>query len=310
MAEKAMVKRRENYPLVSVIIVNYNAGPMLLNCARAVLTSTVTVEVILVDNNSTDESLHGMRAILREEPHLSIIKNERNVGFAKAVNVGLAGTHGAIILVLNPDCIIEATTLERMLRVLEQHSDAGMLGPRILNPDGTEQPGCRRNIPTPWRSFLRAFGLSYFLGNRLGFLSDFLLHRAPVPSKPVDVEAISGAFMLIRRSALDEVGLLDEGYFMHCEDLDWCMRFREKGWRIWFVPDVSVTHYKGACSKDRPIRVLWHMHKGMIRFYRKFFRGEYPVSLMWLVAAGVWMRFSALALYHLAKHGIGARRAR
>lgn len=105
--------------------------------------------------------------------------------------------------------------------------------------------------------------------------------------------------MFVRRAALEQVGPLDEGYFLHCEDLDWCMRFRQAGWKIMFVPDVAVIHFKGQSSKARPIRVLWHKHKGMIRFYQKFFRREYSWALMVLVAIAVWTRFSLLALVEL-----------
>lgn len=101
--------------------------------------------------------------------------------------------------------------------------------------------------------------------------------------------------MLVRRDALEQVGLLDANYFMHCEDIDWCMRFRQAGWNIIFVPNVEVLHYKGACSKGHPIRVLYHMHRGMIRFYRKFFRRQYPVPLMAIVISTVWARFLTLA---------------
>jgi GT2 family glycosyltransferase len=156
----------------------------------------------------------------------------------------------------------------------------------------------------------RAFGLSRWSSINRGPLRDFSLHQASVPTEPVDVDAISGAFMLLRRAALDDVGPLDEGYFMHCEDLDWCLRFRQRGWRILFVPHVKATHYKGTCSKDRPIRVLWYMHKGMMRFYGKFFKHQYPMALMWLVAVGVWLRFSVLASYHLVRQGLNAGRAR
>jgi len=140
------------------------------------------------------------------------------------------------------------------------------------------------------------------LGNiwpRLFF--DFYLHKKPLPSQPIEVEAISGACMLVKREAIEDVGQWDEGYFLHCEDLDWCMRFRQKGWKIMFVPDAKVAHDKGTCSRSRPIFVEWHKHKGMMRFYRKFFRHQYPGVLMWLVAAGVWLRFSAVALYYTVK---------
>jgi GT2 family glycosyltransferase len=101
--------------------------------------------------------------------------------------------------------------------------------------------------------------------------------------------------MFVRREALEKVGPLDEGYFLHCEDLDWCERFRRGGWKVLFVPDTTVVHDKGASSRGRPVRVLWHLHRGMVRYYRKFFRDEYPRPLFWLVLGAVWLRFGLLA---------------
>ena len=116
------------------------------------------------------------------------------------------------------------------------------------------------------------------------------------------MDAISGAFMMVRRDALVAVGALDEAYFMHCEDLDWCMRFRQSGRRVLFVPTASAVHHKGTSSRARPVRVLWHMHRGMVRYYRKFFRGAYPAPFLWLVVAGVAVRFSALASLAVARN--------
>jgi GT2 family glycosyltransferase len=153
-------------------------------------------------------------------------------------------------------------------------------------------------MPTPWRSFIRAFGLHRFSAFSPGWFGDFHLHKQPLPKEPLEVEAISGALMLVSRQAVNDVGLWDEEYFLHCEDLDWCERFRLKGWKILFVPDAPVTHYKGTCSRSRPIFVEWHKHKGMLRFYRKFFRNKYPAAVMWLVSLGVWLRFGVVATYH------------
>lgn len=197
-------------------------------------------------------------------------------------------------MLLNPDAVIKPDTLEKMLETLVAYPEAGMAGCLLRNPDGTEQIGCRRSVPTPWRSLVRVFHLDILFPYHPRF-RNFVLTRQPLPETPVFLEAISGAFMLVRREALEEVGLLDEKYFIHCEDLDWCMRFRQAGWKILFVPKVEVVHYSGTCSKDRPVFVLWHKHKGMIRFYRKFFRQQYPWPLMLLVTAAVWMRFMLLA---------------
>jgi hypothetical protein len=151
-------------------------------------------------------------------------------------------------------------------------------------------------------------GLNRFAKRCPDLFFDFHLHKQPLPDWPIEVEAISGACMLVKREAVNDVGLWDEGYFLHCEDLDWCLRFRQHGWKIMFVPDAKVVHQKGACSRSRPIFVEWHKHKGMMRFYRKFFRDQYPGVLMWLVAAGVWSRFGAIATYYTVRRASGLLR--
>jgi hypothetical protein len=160
-------------------------------------------------------------------------------------------------------------------------------------------------MPTPWRSFVRALGLNCFAKRWPNLFFDFHLHKQPLPDRPIEVEAISGACMLVKREAIEDVGLWDEGYFLHCEDLDWCMRFRQHGWKIMFVPDAKVVHQKGVCSRSHHVFVEWHKHKGMMRFYRKFFRDQYPGVLMWLVAVGVWLRFFWVAAYYTVRRASG-----
>jgi GT2 family glycosyltransferase len=293
---------------VSVVIVNYNAGQFLTACIDSALAQVSQVsEVLVVDNASTDLSLELCTEYFPEEPKLEIIRNTTNLGFAAACNIGVARAAGAYVLFLNPDCVLSAGSLQRMVQVLEAHSEAGMVGGLLINEDGTEQAGGRRAVPTPWRSFVRAFGLHRFAKYWPRLFFDFHLHKQALPDRPIEVEAISGALMLVRREAIDDVGLWDEGYFLHCEDFDWCMRFRRKGWKILFVPDAPVMHHKGVCSRSRPIFVEWHKHKGMMRFYRKFFRHQYPGILMWLVALGVWLRFAAVAAYYSIRHTAGSR---
>ena len=152
-------------------------------------------------------------------------------------------------MLLNPDCVIEPTTIETVLAAIEEHPRAGMAGCLLTNPDGGEQAGCRRMLPTPGRAFVRAFGLRQLSGKLKTWVGrsgpgDFVLAGEPLPPGPAEVEAISGAFMLVRRRAIDVVGLLDEDYFLHCEDLDWCHRFREAGYPILFVPNAKALHEK------------------------------------------------------------------
>lgn len=284
---------------VSVVVVNYNAGTDLVGCVRFVLPQVS--EVIVVDNASSDLSIEEC---LREFVHnqgVMIVENKSNVGFACACNQGFAFSQSEYVLFLNPDCCLQEGVVPKLLLAFQGCPKVGMVGGLLVNPDGTEQAGGRRSVPTPWRSFVRALGLNKLAPRWPRLFEDFVLHLQPLPEFPIEVEAISGACMMVKRESVDDVGLWDEGYFLHCEDLDWCMRFRQKGWTIMFVPDAPVIHHKGGCSQKQPIFVEWHKHKGMIRFYRKFFRQQYPGIIMWLVTVGVWSRFVVLSGMHLLK---------
>ena len=293
------VKKARGDILISVVVVNYNAGQFLVDCIASALP--LVDEVVLVDNASQDSSLAQCAGQFVHEPRLKIIRNTANLGFAVACNMGFAEASGDFILFLNPDCRLDAAAVPALLRALESDVSVGMVGGLLINADGSEQGGGRRAVPTPWRSFVRAFGLNRFAHRWPKLFFDFHLHKQPLPSGPIEVEAISGACMLVKRHAVKDVGLWDEGYFLHCEDLDWCMRFRRSGWRILFVPSAKVTHALGVSSRSRPIFVEWHKHKGMVRFYRKFFQHQYPGLLMGMVAAGVWMRFALVAAYYTGK---------
>jgi GT2 family glycosyltransferase len=259
--------------MISVVIVNYNAGPILTDCVAAVLKSAVPVTV-LISNNGDPVQMPMTDARIR------ITENHANLGFSRGNNQVLDQVQGEYILFLNPDCMIQPDTLEKLVSVLESAPDIGMVGPMVRNMDGSEQRGCRRKIPTPLSAVTKNFNMN----------------MEPLPNHPIDVEAISGAFMLVRRSVFDTVGAWDEGYFLHCEDLDLCMRFHLARFRIVFVPTVSVMHIKGACSTSRPLFVEWHKHKGMVRFYYKFYRDKYAWPVMGAVFIGIWLRFLLVAM--------------
>ena len=284
---------------LSDVVVNFNAGPGLVDSTRAAIADAH--EVIIVDNASTDGSLALLESAFGRNPKLRIFRSGVNEGFAKACNRGLAKATGEFVLFLNPDCELEVGAMARLVETIQSDPEVGMVGGLLLNPDGSEQAGGRRAIPTPWRSFVRAFGLSRFSRRWPKLFFDFHLHKEPLPKSPIEVEAISGACMLVKREAMQEIGLLDEEYFMHCEDLDWCIRFHRGGWKILFVPDAKMLHHKGVCSRSRPIFVEWHKHKGMMRFYRKLFQHQYPGVLMWLVSCGIWLRFLLVACYYTAR---------
>lgn len=303
------VDMRSGKPQISVVIVNYNAGPLLAECVRTALPQTS--EILIVDNASQDSSIEDCAGLFSDEPQLKIVRNETNLGFAAACNIGFSQASHDFVLFLNPDCRLDEGAVSELLRAIQSDTSAGMVGGLLLNADGTEQGGGRRAVPTPWRSFVRAFGLTRLANRWPRLFFDFHLHKQPLPDRSIEVEAISGACMLVKREAVADVGLWDEAYFLHCEDLDWCMRFRQKGWKILFVPSARVTHALGACSRSRPVFVEWHKHKGMVRFYRKFFGHQYPGVVMWLVVAGVWFRFVLISTYRLVRLAVrqlGGRR--
>lgn len=275
-----------NPPRCSVVVVNFNGGELLLESLAGIRGSTLPVEVILVDNASADGSAAKAQAT---HPWIQLIQNTNNPGFAVAANQGLRAASGDYLLLLNPDCILQPDTLEKILGVLRSYPRVGMVGCRILNPDGSEQRGCRRNLPTLGSGLRKAAGVQ---DDQAGVD----LHQQPLPDQPRLVEAISGAFMLTRRTALEEVGLLDEQYFMHCEDLDWCRRFQDCDWKILFVPQVEVIHHQGACSKATPIRVSWYKHRGMVRYFRKYLAAESGTFASAVVIAGIYARFLLLVM--------------
>ncbi|WP_421548525.1 glycosyltransferase family 2 protein [Pseudomonas sp. QD4] len=291
-----------------VIIVNYNAGRLLLDCIRSLRSDRIS-KIIVVDNNSSDESLAPLSSLADER--LIVIKNEQNLGFSVACNIGTEYSSSELLLFLNPDCIVEPEAISQLVEVLESEKKIGMVGGFLANIDGTEQPGGRRFFPTPERAFMRAFGVyklsRFFPSARL----DFSLHRGPLPTEATSVDAISGACMMVKRESIEQVGLWDEGYFLHCEDLDWCMRFKQHGLSVMFVPYAKVTHAWRACSKSRPFFVEWHKHGGMLRFYKKFFKQKYSAPLWWLVVLGVFIRGSLVFAYYgvrLLREKIGGRR--
>ena len=273
---------------LEVGIVNYNAGEYLGQCLGPIVRLPGISHIYVVDNASRDDSLLQARHKIQEAQNLEIISNDRNYGYAHAVNQFLNLARSEYLLILNPDCRVEADALRTVCAALEAHPDAGMAGCLLLNPDGSEQRGGRRDIPDPANSLRRIFY------GKAQAHRGFDLVNTTLPTQCVEVEAISGAFMLVRRAALAQVGLMDEGYFLHCEDLDWCLRFRQAGWKILFVPYATAVHQQGVSSKSRPLFVLWHKHRGMWRFYRKFYLAQYSALFNVLVWFGIWARFSVL----------------
>ena len=262
-----------NRPVVSVIMVTYNSGVLSVDCVQSVLASSWPVEVVVSDNGSADGSVEALDELAAVDQRLRVIRNASNLGFAAANNVALRLGDSELVLFLNPDCLVGPATAANMVAALAANPAAGMAGCLIRNPDGSPDPACARPLPTLGRLFRQWAGLE---------------KRPGLASTP---EAISGAFMLVRRAVLDHVGAFDAGYFMHWEDLDLCLRVRQAGYGILFVPDVEVLHVRGHSSKRRPYRVEWFKHAGMLRFMHKHYLHGWRAPLMVPLAAAAAMRY-------------------
>ncbi len=276
------------------MIVNHNAGRLLGDCLDAALAQAR--QMILIDNASVPGPFEAVASRFATHDNLTIVRSKVNTGFAAGCNRGVSLATEPVFLFLNPDCILAPGSLQTLVEALRSGDRVGMVGGLLTDHMGREQGGARRSVPTPWRSFVRGFGLSRLAWLAPKLFSDFYLHSEPLPPSAVDVEAVSGALTLVSREAFDDAGPWDEGFFLHCEDLDLCMRFRNKEWRVLFEPRALAVHYRGMCGRSRPLAVEWHKHRGMIRFYRKHFRGSYPPGVFGLVVVGVWLRFATIAI--------------
>jgi hypothetical protein len=286
---------RERRPDISAVIVNFNAGDYLTNAVDSLLSARlVPDQVIVVDNASSDDSVARLRSAI-DDDRLTIVAAPRNLGFAGACNLGIQSARGEAILFLNPDCRVYPDALERLVRELDADPTIGMVGPLIVNPDGSEQRGCRRDVPNPWQIFCVSFGLHRLMPRHPRFRT-FNRETDPLPDKPTAVPAISGACMLVAHETIERIGYLDDSYFLHFEDLDWCMRLGAIDGRIVFVPGAVVEHTQGVCSRSRPIRVEYHKHRSLIRFLRQNFAGFYPTSFMAAVSVVVMLRLAPTVL--------------
>ena len=268
---------------IGVIIVNYNGGDYLLRCLTSVFRSDRKLTVVVVDNGSSDGSFLSLEKLDAGKHVFLTIGNADNLGFSRAVNIGLRQLETEFVMLLNPDCEVHPHTLGRLADTFEECPGAGIVGSLVFNENGTEQRGCRRREPTLKRSAITSLGLS----DRFHGVD---MIREPLPVAPTEVDAVSGAAMMIRRSLLLELDGLDEDYFLHCEDLDICHRVRDLGHDVIFQPGVSLFHRQGASGGAGLAKVERLKHDGMLTYYRKHYHGGMGVMLR-LMEALVWTRF-------------------
>ncbi|MGA9762579.1 MAG: glycosyltransferase family 2 protein [Gaiellaceae bacterium] len=269
-------------PRLDIVIVSYRCEGLLRDCLDSLRAFPPAggARIWVVDNASADGTVE---MVSEEFPEVELIASEENLGFSKANNLAILRGSAPYVLALNPDTRMTEGALDHMLELMEQKPEVGMSGCRLELPDGTFDHAARRSFPTPLGA------LAHFSGaGRLKRAPARLAqYRAPgVASGPVD--AVNGAFMLMRRSVLEEVGLFDEGYWMYMEDLDLCYRFAQAGWITWYEPAVKVIHVKaGTSGRNRKPRVNYAFHYGMFRFYREHYAKSHNFLLNGAVYGGI-----------------------
>ena len=266
---------------LSVVIVSYNVRSYLEQCLQSVQRALEGIEgeVFVVDNHSTDDSVEVVK---RDYAWVKLMENQENQGFARANNLAIRQAQGEYVLLLNPDTVVEEGTLRNVLAFMEAHPKAGGAGVMMRNEDGSLAPESRRALPTPWVSCLKM----------IGFDKRYYMSHLPW-EEPGRIEVISGAFCFLRRKALDEVGLLDEDFFMYGEDIDLSYRLLKGGWENWYLP-YAITHYKGRSTQKTDYRYVHIFYQAMLIFLRKHY-GHLSVFYTIPIKLAIYFR-AAIAL--------------
>ncbi len=286
---------------LSIIIISYNTRDFLQKCLASLrenISKKIEYEVIVVDNDSKDDSIEMVK---KEFPEVILIKNERNLGFAKANNVGLKKAKGDYVLFLNSDTVVPKNTIEYMLNFMDKNANVGASTCKVLLVNGQIDDASHRGFPTPWNAICHFSNLSkifpkvkLFNGYNLSFMDLNSVHK---------IDALAGAFMLVRRKAGQDANWWDEDYFFYGEDIDFCYQLRKKGWDVYYVPDVSILHYKGVSggikkissgitTADKKTRQLVTnaRFEAMKIFYKKNYEDKYPKFLTKLVMLGISLK--------------------
>lgn len=277
---------------LSVIIVNYNVKFFLEQCLFSVLKSLQNIngEIIVVDNCSVD----GSEVMIRNKfPQVKLIVNHQNVGFAKANNQAMKMALGEYVLLLNPDTVVEESTFARCIEFMDRHQDAGALGPKMIDGKGKFLPESKRGLPTPNVAFYKIFGLTKLFPHSATFARYYLGNTSI--NETQEVEILTGAFLLLRRSILENVGYLDESFFMFGEDIDFSHRIVLAGFKNYYFPEVSIIHYKGESTKKGSLNYIMIFYKAMHIFVNKYFTGGQAYFFSLLIYLAIYFR-AALSL--------------
>jgi hypothetical protein len=286
---------------LSIVIVSYNTKDVLKECLESIYKTikNLSFEVIVVDNASKDQTREEISKL--EFPNFKFIQNKENLGFSKANNIGVRKTSGRYVLFLNPDVVVHSETLEGMVYFMDKEREAGAATCKVILTNGKIDDASHRGFPTPWNSFTHFSGLAKLFG-KIEHFGGYNLKHLDL-SQTHEIDALAGAFMIVRREAGEEVGWWDEDYFFYGEDLDFCYMLQQKGWKIYYVPEFSVLHYKGVSgglkkvSKDITTadtetkkRSTKARFDAMRIFYKKHYEQKYPWFITHLVYTGISLK--------------------
>lgn len=282
---------------LSIVIVNWNTRDLLVAAVGSILDHgpACEFEIIVVDNASTDGSADVLASTY---PSAILIRNDPNEGYARGNNIGIGAATGRFVLLLNPDVVAPAGALDRAVAYMESHADVGAIGARLVGPDGALQRSVR-GFPTPFSVACEALGLSRMFP-RSRALASYRMGWFTYDEE-CDVDQPMGTFLLIRREALDAVGVMDERFPIFFNDVDWCFRAKRAGFRIVFVPGVTIVHYGGAGTRQVAPKMAWESRRGLLAYYRKHYAGPRYLPVYALASAVSWVHAWAVSRRRAAR---------
>jgi GT2 family glycosyltransferase len=282
---------------ISIVILNYNDKDYLKGCLESLAGATKTrqLEIIVSDNASTDGSNEMVETLF---PHVKLLKNKENLGFTRGNNVGIRASTGKYVFLLNSDIKVLDGCIDALAQFLDDHPDVGIAGPRVLNRDMSHQSTCRR-YPTLWNNFCLVTGLAKLFRESSLFSGEHMFYFHG--DREMDVEVLVGCFSALRRKAIDQVGMLDENFYMYGDDLDWCRRLRQGGWRVVFFPGAQAIHYIGtSTTKKDPVRYSLLQQQSVLRYWRKYHSRAGVVGIQCLMALRLKNRWLGGLLRYVA----------
>lgn len=274
---------------ITIIIVNYNTKKLTEQTLNSIYSKDLNLnyEVFVVDNASTDGSVEMIATLF---PLVNLLPQKENLGFSRANNLAIKQAKGKYILLLNSDTVIIDNCIEKCFEYMEKNKNIGALGCKVVLPDGSLDKACKRSFPTPENSFYHAVGLAKlfpkskrFGAYNLTYLDENKIH---------EVDCLVGAFMMVRREVIEQVGILDEKYFMYGEDIDWCYRIKQAGWKIVYYPEAKIIHHKGSSSKKKRWKTVYEFHRAMYLFFNDHYKDKYNIIIRISVYIGIMAKLA------------------